>query len=155
MKLRKLSQINKSKERTDLFVTPHMLIKVSVEKTTDLLSNAELNCTPSGPWSMTLTKIWSRSITWLFSRLTGNFLHQQQGQHQDQGLPAANTVDNDEGATNTALERFKCDEDVEDIQHKARDEVRHDWISRSFNSPPCSAMNSAGFSHSHQLLSQG
>lgn len=45
---------------------------------THLLSKAELNCTPSGPRSTTLTKIWSRSITWLFSRLTGNSLIKQQ-----------------------------------------------------------------------------
>lgn len=39
-----------------------------------LRSNAELSGTPSGPRSTTLMKIWSRSITWPFSRSTSNFL---------------------------------------------------------------------------------
>lgn len=53
-------------------------IHTAVKSNTNLLSKAELKSTPSGPRSMTLTKIWSRSITWLFSKQTGNSLKKQQ-----------------------------------------------------------------------------
>lgn len=45
-----------------------------------LLSNAVLNFTPSGPLSMMLTKIWSRWMTWGFSRDTGKGLRKTEEQ---------------------------------------------------------------------------
>lgn len=58
-----------------------MRVKTSLH----LRSNAELSTAPSGPRSTTLTKIWSRSMTWPFSRSTGKLLKPKHCSNREAG----------------------------------------------------------------------
>lgn len=70
---------NLPKKKNTATVSADESVKLNMwQSKRNLLSNAELSWIPSGPRSTTLTKIWSRSITWLFSRLTGKSLRKQQ-----------------------------------------------------------------------------